>query len=208
MFFANFAFMNLENKLIFATNNANKIAEIKAFVPSELNICTLQDEGIVEDIPEPFETFKENAWAKAIYVFNKTGKPCFAEDSGLVVPALNGAPGVFSARYAGIHGNDVANNAKLLKELQSIENRSAYYTAVICLVMSAEEVYYFEGKCNGRISLEPQGTNGFGYDPLFIPEGYEDTFGILDMDVKKKMSHRSKAVKLLIDHLNKLYITN
>lgn len=191
-------------ELIFATNNSNKVKEIQAFTNDEMQILSLAAAGITEEIEEPYHTFKENAWAKAMYVYQKTGKPCFAEDSGLVVPALDGAPGVLSARYAGVHGDDAANNAKLVHELQYISDRAAYYIALICLVINEDEVYYFEGKCHGTIGIAPQGTAGFGYDPLFIPEGYQESFGQLGLDVKKSLSHRSKAIQQLVQHLDLL----
>ncbi len=188
--------------IIFATNNFNKVKEIQSFISSNLNFITLKEAGITEAIEEPYETFRENARAKASYVYQKTGKSCFAEDSGIVVPVLGGAPGVLSARYAGIHGDDKANNAKLLSELQDITDRYAYYKAVICLVLNKDEVYYFEGECRGSIADREAGTGGFGYDPLFIPEGYDRTFGELGMEVKKQVSHRSAAVRKLVGFLN------
>lgn len=191
--------------IIFATNNINKINEIQSFVKGKLNIKSLKDLNITEDIPEPYFTFEENARAKAMYVFNKTGSPCFAEDSGIVVPALNGEPGVLSARYSGEHGDDKANNVKLLNKLISIDDRKAYYKAVICLVLNENEVHYFEGECWGTIANQEQGNGGFGYDPLFIPDGYKDTFGVLGMCVKKQMSHRSKAIEKLINFIQLNY---
>ncbi len=188
--------------IIFATNNLNKVKEIQSFVSNGFNFITLEKAGITEAIEEPYETFRENAWAKASYVYQKTGKACFAEDSGIVVPALGGAPGVLSARYAGAHGDDKANNAKLLSELKNITDRYAYYKAVICLVLNKDEVYYFEGECRGSIADREAGTGGFGYDPLFIPEGYDRTFGELGMEVKKQVSHRSAAVRKLVEFLN------
>lgn len=188
--------------IIFATNNFNKVKEIQSFVSNNLNFITLKEAGITEAIEEPYETFRENARAKASYVYQKTGKSCFAEDSGIVVPVLGGAPGVLSARYAGIHGDDKANNTKLLSELQDITDRYAYYKAVICLVLNKDEVYYFEGECRGSIADREAGTGGFGYDPLFIPEGYDRTFGELGMEVKKQVSHRSAAVRKLVGFLN------
>ena len=190
-------------ELIFATNNQGKIRELAQLVGSDFTIKTLKDVGLTEDLPEPFDTFGQNAWSKANYAFQKLGKNCFAEDSGLVVPALNGAPGVFSARYAGEHTDDEKNNRKLLTALQGETDLTAWYQATICLVIDGQ-TYYFEGKCEGRITLEPLGNGGFGYDPLFIPTGYEQTFGELPPEVKNKLSHRAKAVQQLADFLNAL----
>lgn len=191
--------------IVFATNNNNKIIEIQSFVDNKLNIIGLREIGITEEIEEPYQTFRENAWAKAIYVYNKTAQPCFAEDSGLVVPALDGAPGVLSARYAGEHGNDTLNNSKLIADLELIKDRKAYYKAVICLIIDAKQVFYFEGVCWGQIAMEPKGDSGFGYDPLFIPDGHDHTFAELGMPVKKQMSHRSEAVNKLLQFLNAKY---
>lgn len=188
--------------IIFATNNYNKVKEIQSFTNDNLNFVSLEESGVTEEIEEPYETFRENAWAKAMYVYEKTGQPCFAEDSGLVVPALDGAPGVLSARYAGEHGNDRANNAKLLYSLENVLDKSAYYKAVICLVLNKNEVYYFEGECWGHIADMERGEGGFGYDPLFVPIGYSKTFGELGMEIKKAVSHRSAAVGKLVSFLN------
>lgn len=185
---------------IFATNNQHKILEVSKIMPNWINIKTLKDVGITEDIPEPFSTFQENAWSKAHYVFEKTGKNCWAEDSGLVVPVLNGAPGVHSARYAGIGHNDELNNEKLLKNIIDKQDISAYYQAFICLIQN-KKTYYFEGKCEGFLLKEYRGTNGFGYDPLFVPNGYQQTFGELSSEIKNKISHRAKAFQKLATFL-------
>lgn len=190
-------------ELIFATNNQGKLRELRQLVGTEIIIKTLKEVGVVEDLPEPFDTFEENAWSKANYVFQKLGKNCFAEDSGLVVRALNGAPGVFSARYAGEPSDDERNNQKLMAELKDKADLSAWYQATICLIIDGH-AHYFEGKCAGTISRNPKGNGGFGYDPLFIPSGYEQTFGELPSEVKNKLSHRGKAVSLLADFLNAL----
>lgn len=190
-------------KVVFASNNKGKIAELRVLLPEGYELVTLAEAGITEEIEEPYFTFHENAFAKAKYVYEKTGLTCFSEDSGLVVPALNGAPGVFSARYAGIHGDDKSNNIKLLDELSKVSGleRSAYYTAIICWYDGVGPVY-FEGKCEGSIANYERGENGFGYDPLFIPEGFEQTFGELPAEIKKGRSHRAKAVAQLVDFLN------
>lgn len=189
-------------QLIFASNNAGKRREISNRLPAGFLITNLEEAGITEAIPEPFDTFRENAWSKASYVFTKTGIPCFSEDSGLVVPALGGAPGVFSARYAGAPGNDAANNALLLARMQGIQDRAAYYQATICLLLDEHEVHYFEAQCPGTITHSPQGAGGFGYDPLFIPNGHERSFAELGLDEKNKISHRGKALMQLATFLN------
>jgi len=187
-------FINMD--LIFASNNQGKIAEIQTLIPDTIRVISMRDAGIIADIPEPYFTFRENAHAKAFYIQQATGKPCFAEDSGLIVPALDGAPGVFSARYAGEPSNDEANNQKLIAEIRQVPNKSAYYQSVICLLLG-DDVYYFEGRCEGHVTETPRGSGGFGYDPLFIPEGYDETFGELPLNVKNTLSHRGKAMALL-----------
>lgn len=191
-------------EIIFATNNNNKVKEIQSFVNDSLKIISLKEADIFEEIEEPYFTFEENALTKAMYVYKKTGKRCFSEDSGIVVEALNGAPGVLSARYAGVQGDDAANNRKLLEALEKVEDRAAYYKAVICLVFNLDEIIYFDGVCKGKIATELVGNGGFGYDPLFIPEGYTTTFGVLGIDIKKQLSHRSKAIEKMLHYLNKM----
>lgn len=188
--------------LIFASNNKGKIAEVQSLINGNLAIVSLREAGITEDIPEPFDTFRENALAKAGYVYRKTGADCFAEDSGLVVPALQGAPGVHSARYAGEPSNDEANNRKLIDALQRVSDRTAWYQAVICLIKGGE-TYYFEGICTGKVSDIPSGAGGFGYDPLFTPDGYNQTFAQLSLAEKNSISHRAKAMRALTDFLNR-----
>jgi XTP/dITP diphosphohydrolase len=190
-------------ELIFASNNNGKILEIQSLIPSSIKIIPLKEAGILVEIPEPYDTFKQNAWAKADYIHKFTGKNCFAEDSGLVVPALNGAPGVYSARYAGEPSNDQANNDKLLDAIKDVEVKEAYYQAVVCVILG-EEVYYFEGKCEGTLTTTPRGTGGFGYDPLFIPNGYDQTFAELPLTEKNKISHRAAAVQQFSSFLNNL----
>ena len=187
--------------IIFASNNKGKIKEVQSLVSSTIKIMSMAECGIHADIPEPYFTFKENAWAKASYVNKETQKSCFAEDSGLVVPALNGEPGVLSARYAGVDTTDAKNNAKLLSAIQHVDDKRCYYQAVICLIINGAE-YYFEGKCMGTITLTPRGNDGFGYDPLFIPDGYNQTFGELPLAEKNKISHRAEAMGKLLAFLN------
>lgn len=186
--------------MILASNNAGKIKEINELLEGRYKIVSLKEAGIEEEIPEPFFTFEENALAKAKYAYDKTGIVTFAEDSGLVVPALNGDPGVFSARYAGEPKSDLANTEKLLKELEGHTDRAAYYTTIICLA-GLGEVHYFSGRCEGHIATAMRGNGGFGYDPVFIPAGYAQTFGELPASVKSAVSHRAKAMKDFIAFL-------
>ncbi|MEO6834092.1 MAG: non-canonical purine NTP pyrophosphatase, partial [Chitinophagaceae bacterium] len=161
-----------------------------------LEVSTMRDAGYSEEIPEPFNSFKENAFQKANTIFQWSGKTSLSDDSGLCVHALNDAPGVFSARYAGEHARDTDNNQKLLEALQNAEDRSAHYVAMLCLIINGE-AHYFESRCSGKIALKPSGGGGFGYDPLFIPDGYDATFGKLDRNIKKQISHRAKALLAL-----------
>jgi XTP/dITP diphosphohydrolase len=184
-------------RIVLASNNAHKIAEINALLDGSFEVISLKDTGITEDIPEPYHTFEENALAKALYVYERTGLITFSEDSGLVVPALNGAPGVFSARYAGEPRSDERNTAKLLQELEGNTDRDAYYQTIICLAGSGQP-QYFKGICEGSIATTQSGNGGFGYDPVFIPKGYDQTFGQLPAEVKKAVSHRAKAMAQFI----------
>lgn len=172
-------------------------------IKKDISMLTLKDADVTEELPEPFDTFEQNAWSKADYVYRKTGLDCFAEDSGLVVPALDGAPGVYSARYAGQPTDDEANNKKLVHAIAGIEDRYAYYQSVICLLLNGQ-AHYFEGKCAGTLITEPRGDDGFGYDPLFIPEGWDLTFAEIPLEEKNKISHRGAAMKLLTNFLNDL----
>lgn len=184
-------------ELLLASNNRGKIAEIQRLLP-DYHVLGLSDIGYMTPIEEPFETFRENAWIKANTLFNYCGKPVLSDDSGICVDALNGAPGVFSARFAGESAKDADNNRKLIAALEGCPDRKAHYTAVLCLIKDGTP-HYFEGICKGSIALEPAGNGGFGYDPLFIPEGYTQTFGELDPDVKKQLSHRAKALQQLLN---------
>lgn len=192
-------------ELVFASSNKNKLKEINAIMPSGYRVLGLEDIGITNEIPEPGVTIKENSLLKAGFVidFLKTQNkllPVFADDSGLEVTALNNAPGVYSARYAGQPKNDEANNKKLLAELNLHTNRKAKFITVITLILN-HQTYYFEGEIKGTIAYEPRGNNGFGYDPLFIPQGYRSTFAELDKEVKNTISHRALAVKKLVSFL-------
>jgi len=187
-------------QLVFASNNKNKIREIQQLVPSDVRILSLEDIGCDVDIPETAETIEGNAILKANYVTEHFGYACFADDSGLEIDALNGEPGVYSARYAGSQRNDDDNMNKVLEKLQSETNRKANFKTVIALNMNGEQ-HLFTGIIHGNIINEKRGTNGFGYDPIFVADGYTKTFAELSMDEKSAISHRGKAVKQLISFL-------
>ena len=189
-------------QLVFASNNSNKIAEIQALVPKSIEILSLKDIGCTEEIPETAETIEGNAILKANYVTEKYGYNCFADDTGLEVEALNGAPGVYSARYAGEQKDANDNMDKLLSELSDKPNRKANFKTVIALNLNGKQ-NLFTGIINGKIIEEKIGTNGFGYDPIFVAEGYEKTFAELTMEEKSTISHRGIAVKELILFLQK-----
>lgn len=187
--------------LIFATNNKHKINEIQSLVGDSFVIKSLQQIGCFDDIPETADTLEGNALLKAGYIFNRFQKNCFADDTGLEVEALDGRPGVYSARYAG-NGHDFeANIDKLLMELSGIENRKARFRTIITLILDGETTY-FEGIVNGKIISERRGAEGFGYDPVFVPDGYDETFAEMPLSEKNKISHRALAVKKLIKYLN------
>lgn len=189
-------------KLVFASNNKNKIQEIQALVPNTIKIVSLEDIGCTEDIPETADTIEGNAILKANYITEKYGYDCFADDTGLEVDALNGAPGVYSARYAGEQKNANDNIDKLLFELNDKTNRKANFKTVIVLNLKGKQ-NLFTGIINGKITEEKIGTNGFGYDPIFVADGYEKTFAELSMEEKSTISHRGIAVKLLIEYFMK-----
>ena len=187
--------------IIFATNNEHKIKEIQSLVGNDFTIITLQEAGIDIDIPEPHDTLQENAYEKAITIENITKQNCFSEDTGLEIEALNGEPGVKSARYADGDRNFQANIDKVLEKLNGITNRKAQFRTVICLLWN-KEVFYFEGICKGRIAETMHGGEGFGYDPIFIPEGASKSFAEMTMEEKNKFSHRQKAVTQLFTFLH------
>lgn len=187
--------------LVFASNNKHKIQEIKALLPDSFTIKSLEDIGCNVDIPETAETIEGNAILKANYVSEKYGLACFADDSGLEVNALNGAPGVYSARYAGEQKNDNDNIEKLLTDLEGKANRKAQFKTVIALNFNGEQ-HLFTGIIKGKIISEKRGSNGFGYDPIFVAEGFDKTFAELTSEEKNSVSHRSQAVKELIKWLN------
>jgi XTP/dITP diphosphohydrolase len=190
-------------KLIFATNNQHKVEEIRSAIPENLEVVTLQDAGIDIDIPEPYATLHENAAGKARTIFEMTGTSCFSEDTGLEVAVLNGEPGVHSARYAGDEKLPEKNVNKLLAILNGKSNRIACFRTVICLIWKGNE-YFFEGRCDGTITISPKGKKGFGYDPVFIPDGSERTFAEMDIDEKNLFSHRKKAADMLVTFLKQI----
>jgi len=187
-------------ELVFATNNQNKIKEIQSLLPENITLLSLADIGCFDEIPETESTFEGNAILKATHVLENYGYPCFADDSGLEVSILNGAPGVHSARYAGPDSDDAANLKKLIDTLGNCTNRAAQFTTVIALC-SKKETALFKGIIKGVITLEPKGENGFGYDPVFQPEGFDETFAELTLDTKNKISHRAIAFGKLLAHL-------
>lgn len=187
-------------KLVFASHNENKIKEVKKLLEGIFEVVSLTDINCFDDIPETADTIEGNAILKANYVTQNFGFNCFADDSGLLIDALNGAPGVYSARYAGEPKNDFNNLNLVLKNLNGQSNRSAHFKTVIALNLNGEQ-HLFEGKIFGEITEEPIGNNGFGYDPIFIPEGFTKTFAEMTMDEKSSMSHRGQAIKQLITFL-------
>lgn len=192
-------------KIVFATNNSHKLEEIRQILGESIEVLSLADINCHEDIPETAPTIEGNAMMKARYVYDKYGTPCFADDTGLEVEALDGAPGVYSARYAGGEGHDSeANMRKLLHELEGKENRRAQFRTVIALIEQKDGkpvAHTFEGKIEGHISHEKKGASGFGYDPIFVPEGYEQSFAELGNEIKNKISHRARAVARLAEYL-------
>lgn len=194
--------MSAKKTLVFATQNANKAREIQGLLPSNYEIKTLADIGCTEDIPEEQPTLEGNALQKAKYVFEKYKTDCFADDTGLEVEALSGEPGVYSARYAGLEKNSEANMDLLLEKLIQKANRKAQFRTVIALILDGKE-YTFEGRVTGVIATERQGNEGFGYDPVFIPEKEKRTFAEMSVAEKNKMSHRSRAIGKLTAFLEK-----
>ena len=187
-------------KIVFATNNQHKLDEIKIISKGQLDILSLSDINCHDEIPETGETLKENALIKAQFVKDKFGLDCFADDTGLEVEALDNAPGIYSSRYAGPNCDPEDNMQRLLHELQDKENRSAQFRTVIALLFEGKE-HYFAGKVQGEIPQQKEGTNGFGYDPIFKPDGYDQTFGKLSEEVKNSLSHRAIATRKLVAFL-------
>lgn len=188
-------------KLVFATNNAHKLEEIRAILGDKVEILSLNDINCHADIPETADTLEGNAELKAAYIYTNYGLDCFADDTGLEVEALNGAPGIYSARYAGGKGHDSeANMKKLLTEMAGKTNRNAQFRTAICLIEKGNK-HLFEGIVKGRIIEAKRGNSGFGYDPVFIPEGYNETFAEMGNTEKNKISHRARAVAALCEYL-------
>ncbi|MDU8886398.1 non-canonical purine NTP diphosphatase [Yeosuana sp. MJ-SS3] len=190
-------------QLVFATNNLNKLEEVQALMPAHIKLLSLKDIGCLEDVPETQNTIEGNAKQKAEYIKKQYGYDCFADDTGLEVEALNGKPGVFSARYAGEQRNAKDNINKLLKALENKPNRNAQFKTVIALELNGKQ-YSFIGICKGEISNEKKGEHGFGYDPIFKPLGQHLTFAEMNLELKNHIGHRGKAILKLMDFLNSL----
>lgn len=193
-------------KLVFATQNQNKLREIKRLLPPNIDLVSLNDIGCIESIPETAETLQGNAKLKSDYVYQKYKLPCFADDTGLLVDSLNGEPGVYSARYAGKENDAQANMDKLLKNLETKEDRSACFKTVIALNLNGE-TQFFKGSVQGKITHTKKGVQGFGYDPIFLPNGYKETFAELPIETKNEIGHRGKAFSKLITYLQSNHVT-
>lgn len=191
-------------KLVFATNNRHKLEEITRMLGDKYEVVSLEQIGCREDIPEDHETLQGNALQKARYVKDHYGYDCFADDTGLEIEALNDRPGVYSARYAGPAKNPEDNMRKVLSEMEGKDNRNARFRTVIALILDGKE-HCFEGRVDGKILTERQGKTGFGYDPIFCPDGYKESFAEMDMDRKNRISHRGKAVEKLVKFLNDIH---
>lgn len=192
-------------KLVLASNNKHKLEEMRAILGGKVEILSLSDINCHDEIPEEQDTIEGNTLQKARYIHDKFGIDCFADDTGLEVECLNGAPGVYSARYAGEHPTFDDNIAKLLANMEGHENRKARFRTAIALILGEKE-YIFEGEVKGQIIKEYRGQNGFGYDPVFLPDGYNQTFAELPAEIKNKISHRGNAAKKLADFLNNLNV--
>jgi XTP/dITP diphosphohydrolase len=190
-------------QLVFATNNRHKLEEVSAQIKGEIRLLTLEDIGCREDIEETGLSFEENASIKSRYVYDRYRLNCFGDDSGLIVDALNGEPGIYSARYAGSHGDHRANIKKVLEKLSGKGDRKAHFKSVISLIWDGQE-HFFEGVVEGTIRQQPAGTGGFGYDPIFQPDGYDITFAQMPLEQKNTFSHRARAVQKLTAFLNNL----
>lgn len=189
------------HEIVFATQNEHKVREVQRLMPAHIKLLSLKDIGCTEDIPEEEDSIEGNAAAKAEWVYQRYKRPCFADDTGLEVKALNGAPGVYSARYAGEAKSASANMEKLLGELEGVKDRAARFKTVIALRLPQEKTM-FQGIVNGYITEAPKGEGGFGYDPVFRPEGYNETFAELPLEVKNTIGHRGKAIAQLIEYLS------
>ncbi len=191
-------------KLVFATNNLNKLKEVEKLLPKSIELLSLKDINCNEEVEETAITLEGNAQLKADYITTKYGYDCFADDTGLEVDSLNKEPGVFSARYAGQEKNNEANIAKLLKNLENKTNRKAQFRTAICLNIDNKQ-FLFEGICKGEILKEKKGNKGFGYDPIFKPENYEQSFAEMELSIKNKISHRGLAIQKLVNFLIEKY---
>ena len=191
-------------KLVFATNNRHKLDEVRAIVGDRVEVLSLNDIGCYDDIPETADTLQGNALIKARYIHEKFGVDCFADDTGLEVEALDGAPGVYSARYAGEECDSEANMQKLLQNLTGKSNRNAQFRTVIALIIKGEEKL-FNGIVKGTITEEKRGNSGFGYDPVFVPEGFSESFAQMSGDMKNSISHRYRATRELSNYLKEIY---
>lgn len=191
----------MHQQLLFASSNLHKLEEIRLMLPDSYLLLGLNDISLTEEIPEPYDSFAANATAKTSFVYSRTGLPCFADDSGLEIDALQGRPGVLSARYAGEHKSSEDNLRKVLHELKDMPKRTARFVAVIAYQPNEKESYLFEGKVEGTISFTPTGTAGFGYDPIFIPAGFHQSFAELPAHIKNRISHRAKAMQKFIHFL-------
>ncbi|MEP0131938.1 MAG: non-canonical purine NTP diphosphatase [Eudoraea sp.] len=188
--------------LVFATHNTNKLKEVSLLLPKTIRLISLEDLGCHEEIPETESTLEANAQLKADYITNRYGISCFADDTGLIIDALNGAPGVHSARFAGEEKDSKKNMEKVLFELKNIKSRTARFKTVIALNLNKKRIL-FEGVVEGTITKDKMGVEGFGYDPIFIPNGYDQTFAQLPIQIKNEISHRGKALQKLIAYLTK-----
>lgn len=191
----------MKNRFVFATNNLNKLEEVREILGSRIEVLSMKDIDCTADIAETADTLEGNALIKARYIYDRYGLNCFADDTGLEVEALDGAPGVYSARYAGEGHDSKANMKKLLKNLEGKENRNAQFHTIFALIIDGRE-YKFEGIVKGKITESPEGEGGFGYDPIFQPEGYDQTFAELGHEIKNRISHRAIAVGKLCEFLH------
>jgi XTP/dITP diphosphohydrolase len=190
-------------KLLFASSNEHKIAEIKAILPLGIQLISLKEIHFYDEIPETSDTIEGNAIQKATFIAERMNVPCFSDDSGLIIPSLNGEPGVYSARYAGLQRDANDNMDLVIEKLNHHSDKSAYFTTVIALSIN-HKIHLFEGRINGTIIQEKRGSNGFGYDPIFVPEGSEKTFAEMSTDEKSAMSHRGKALEKMTEYLKRI----
>jgi len=192
-----------KRELVFATNNPHKLSEVQHLLGDKFHLLSLSDINFYEEIPEDFDTLEKNASQKAWYIYERFNSSCFADDTGLEVDALGGNPGVYSARYAGEEKDPEANIKKLLIELKDSENRKARFRTVVSLIIEGQE-YKFEGIVNGQIIEDERGVKGFGYDPIFMPDGFNQTFAEMDLGIKNTISHRARAISALVQFLKEL----